>query len=321
MLYIDDDLVRRHLDLCLAREITYDAFVSHARGEANILARAHAGDSRRSINAGGAMLFGQGVLGVKASPQIGSHRSDCINLFDAATGRLEAVIEGGRIGEMRAAALAAIAARELGSTPPHSLGIFSGSGRLNECLASVLQAVPFMEFLVADGPEAAQLVAALRSELRLPARAVPAAQAGLCDVVLAFQGGPQVRGEWVGAGTLVVAVDHDDASGPAVDDALVARAARLVLDWRPEGMAEAEELRGLAPERLASLEIVDLGAALLDAQRGARHGGKRITLFRPAGVSLPDIALASYVATQAERQREAANSARLGQGSHDLPAR
>ena len=107
---------------------------------------------------------------------------------------------------------------------------------------------------------------------------------------------PPLRGAWLAPGTHLDLVGGFRPEMREVDDAAIARCARIVVDTRAGALAEAGDLvqplaRGvITPDRIAG----DL-AELLRGDCAGRTDRDQITLFKSVGTALEDLAAAQLV--------------------------
>ena len=108
---------------------------------------------------------------------------------------------------------------------------------------------------------------------------------------------PVLRGEWLLPGTHLDLVGGFRPDMREVDDAAVARCARIVVDTRAGALAEAGDLVGplargvITPQRISG-EL----AELLRGECAGRTADDQITLFKSVGTALEDLAAARLVA-------------------------
>jgi ornithine cyclodeaminase len=98
-------------------------------------------------------------------------------------------------------------------------------------------------------------------------------------------------GRWLADDAFVAAIGTSTPAGRELDDETLARAARVVVEWRPQCIAEAGEL--VRWERGRDLgKVVDL-AQLFAGEAPWRPGAAGPTVFKSVGVGLADVAAAS----------------------------
>ncbi len=135
---------------------------------------------------------------------------------------------------------------------------------------------------------------------------------------------PLFDGGLVRPGAFVAAVGSSKPAARELDDALLARAALIAVEWLPAAEAEAGEFRRAAPGVIEPGRVAELGA-LLNKPR-LRSAGD-ITVYKSVGIGLEDVALAQLVcqrwpaASAHEHEHEQAPARPRGGGRLPVPGR
>src|SRR4051794_12124794 len=238
-----------------------------------------------------------------AGTELPTHQA-VIVVFDPATGRPDALLDGTAITALRTGAGSALATRLLAREDAKTLAILGTGVQARAHAAAVTRVRTFEELRIAgrDHSKASALAAELEDELELPVRAA-ASWADACagaDVVCATTHPvePVVRREWIEAGTHVNSVGYNPG-GREVDDATVA-AARVVVESRAAALAPAPAgstdlvdpiERGLIDRSHVHAEIGELVAGTATG----RSTPDEITLYKSVGVAVQDAAAAALV--------------------------
>ena len=90
-----------------------------------------------------------GLAGVKAYAATPAGTTFVVDLFDATTGELAAVIEANRLGQLRTGAASGVAARYLAGAGATSLGVIGCGFQAETQVACIRAAVPSIETVVA----------------------------------------------------------------------------------------------------------------------------------------------------------------------------
>lgn len=211
------------------------------------------------------------------------------------TGAPLAVLDGTRLTHWRTAAVSALGA-DLLARPDAARLLVVGSGALAPVLARAHAAVrPLAHVAVWNHrPAGAERLAATLREAGLPAEAVTdlegAARAADILSCATLSTAPLIRGAWLRPG------QHLDLVGAftmgmreADDDAL--RRARVVVDT-PAALTEGGDVAiAIRDGILSPAEVTDLGA-LCRGQAAGRRSPDDITLFKPVGTAVADLATA-----------------------------
>jgi ornithine cyclodeaminase len=256
----------------------------------------HRGESA-AVAAMGAALPAGGVVGAKVYSTIGGRFNFVIVLFSARTGAPLAAIEANEITRFRTAAASAVALRALAPRDARALAIFGAGVQARAHAEAFLLTQAFERVLVAarsGGPAFADWV---RTEFGVAAEAVaPEAAVAQAQVIATCTRAsePLFDGSTVRPGTLVIAVGSSKPQARELDDTLLARAERIVVEWLPAAQAEAGEFARAAPGVIDPARVVELGKLLV----GGAHWQRRaqdVVVFKSVGVGLEDVALAKLV--------------------------
>ena len=116
---------------------------------------------------------------------------------------------------------------------------------------------------------------------------------------------PLFSGHSLKPGAFVAAIGSSLPHTRELDDVALSRAARLVVEWRPQSMREAGDIVLADPAALPADKIVELADVVTGSVK-PRSNDTDILIYKSVGVGLEDVALAGF----AYRQIEAAGEAR-----------
>ncbi|MCP3731467.1 ornithine cyclodeaminase family protein [Sphingomonas sp. MG17] len=225
------------------------------------------------------------------NPERGLPRhNSAILLFDQDVGRVEWVIEGGKVNAYRTAAADAVTADALARPDASVLTIFGvGNQALFECVA-IARIRPIEQVLVVarDAAKGTAFANALAAE-GLAARCVDAREGcERADIVVTAtpSRAPLFDAHWIRPGTHVASMGSDAAGKQELPPALFDRAA-LFCDL-PSQAVVMGDLQHFGGDRSA---IVAIGDVLL-GRRPGRVSPDQITLFDSSGIALQDLTIA-----------------------------
>lgn len=225
------------------------------------------------------------------NPAIGLPRhNSVILLFNQDVGRVEWVIEAGKVNAYRTAAADAVATDALARKDAAVLAIFgAGNQALFECLAlSRIRPITQVLVVARDPAKGTEFVAAL-ADHGLNARQANAQEAcAQADIVVTATPAraPLFDAKWIRPGTHVASMGSDAAGKQELPPALFARAA-LFCDHPAQAvvMGDLQHFGGDAAR------IVALGDVLLGRAPG-RTSPDQITVFDSSGIALQDLTIA-----------------------------
>ncbi|MDE3165522.1 MAG: ornithine cyclodeaminase family protein, partial [Acidobacteriota bacterium] len=209
-----------------------------------------------------------------------------IPLFDAASGQLLAVMDGGYITEARTAAVSAVSARYLAREDARVLAIV-GSGVQARSHLEALSLVRGFAEVRAWSPTRPRLEAfAARSGGRVRAAAsAEEAVRGADVVVLATSAQrPVVEDAWIAPGAHVIAVGACRPTHHEAPPELIRRAL-LVVDSRAAAVVEAGDVILAAAQQRIHAE---LGEIVSGVKRGRATAGE-VTVFKSLGLAIEDV--------------------------------
>lgn len=294
---ITEAQVRATLTLPEAQAALREAFLQQGLGQGAVLAR---GRAAARLNGQALMVSAMGaalpeVLGTKVYSTLNGQFQFVITLFSARTGLPLATLEANELTRLRTAAATAVATGELALPQARTLSIFGAGTQAKAHAAALLPLRPFERVLICARSGAAEFAAELATSSGLPVAAVDAQTAASdADVIVTCTRAaePLFDGAWVRPGAFVAAVGSSKPVARELDDALLARAALIAVEWLPAAEAEAGEFQRAAPGVIAPERVAELGALLASPRR---RGEQDIVVYKSVGIGLEDVALAQLV--------------------------
>ncbi|MDN3919440.1 ornithine cyclodeaminase family protein [Roseateles violae] len=297
MQLITEAQVRATLTLDAAVQALRQAFLQQGQGLASVLARGRAAatlDGRAlMVSAMGAVL--PEVLGTKVYSTLNGQFQFVITLFCSKTGAPLATLEANELTRLRTAAATAVAAEALALPESKTLAIFGAGTQARAHAQALLPLRKFERVLVCARSGAGEFAAELAATHGLPAQAVDAQTAASQAEVIATctrATEPLFDGAWVKPGSFVAAVGSSKPVARELDDALLARAALIAVEWKPAAEGEAGEFKRAAAGVIDPARVAELGA-LLAAPRP--RGERDIVVYKSVGIGLEDVAIAHWI--------------------------
>lgn len=253
-------------------------------------------------------LPAQGVIGYKAYTSNKSGNRFRVHLYDAASGRLTAVIEADYLGMMRTGAASGVAAKWLARPESRVAGVF-GSGWQAEGHIKALCAALSLERVKVWGRKADKLagfcarLSAATGVAVAPAASPEEAVRG-SDIVgtVTTAAEPLFEAEWLESGAHINAAGANALIRRELSEAAVRRCALVCVDTVPTALAEAGDLLpAIEKGRLHPRQLVELGDVVIGRHPG-RAGADDITLFESQGLAVQDLAVAVRVVAAARER-------------------
>jgi len=248
----------------------------------------------------GAVMPELGVAGAKVYSTIAGRFNFSIVLFSTVDGSLLATLEANAITRIRTAATTVVAVRALAKPDARHATIF-GTGVQGRAHALALAAHTGLRSMRIVGLAGADELAADVNAAGV-ARGVEAIACAAADAADAVRGadvivtatratGPLFDGATVSPGALIAAIGSSLPSTRELDDTLIARASRIVVELREQAQEEAGDLLLVQPGTFDWAETVELGDVLAGRATG-RTSADDVIVYKAVGVGLQDIVLA-----------------------------
>jgi ornithine cyclodeaminase len=216
--------------------------------------------------------------------------NSAILLFDQSVGKVEWVIEAGKVNAYRTAAADAVATDVLARADASVLAIFgAGNQALYECVA-IARIRPIARILVVarDPAKGDAFATALKAEGLEAVRADPREACERADIVVTAtpSRAPLFDADWIRPGTHVASMGSDAAGKQELPPALFERAA-LFCDL-PSQAVVMGDLQHFAGDRESIVAIGDV----LAGRASGRVARDQITVFDSSGIALQDLTIA-----------------------------
>jgi alanine dehydrogenase len=307
-LFLTEADVSRLVDMRVAVEVIEEAFRRMAASEVTNVPRARSqasGFVLHSMSAGAAYL---GLAGWKNYTTTRAGARFHVGLYEQSSGRLVAIIEADRLGQLRTGAATGVAVQYMAPPEMTELGLFGTGHQAETQLAAVAAVRSLKQAFVYSRDESKREAFADRMStvLNLDVTPVDRPQEAVEDLPLVVTATgarePVFDGNWLSEGTLVCAVGSNWLNKAEIDSTTVRRADIIVCD-------SVEACRGEAGDFVDALEkgIFDWARAinLADVVAGRATGRSRtkgVTIFKSVGLAMEDIALGGRVLQLAREQ-------------------
>jgi len=305
-LFLSENDVKKLLTVAMAMEAVESAHRDLALGLALDTPRARSRLPQTVLHILQGALPAQGVIGYKAYTSNRSGNRFLVHLFDAASGRLRAVIEADYLGMIRTGAVSGLAAKWLARPDATVAGVFGAGWQAEGHVQAICAALP-LERVKVFSRHADKLQAfCQRLSEQTGVAVVPAVSAEetvrgsdlLGTVTTAAQ--PLFDAEWLEEGVHINAAGSNALIRQELSEAAVRRCALIAVDSVPTAVAEAGDLLPLLEKgRLHPRQLVELGEVIVGRHAG-RTSVEQITLFESQGMAIQDLAVALRVLAAAE---------------------
>jgi alanine dehydrogenase len=256
-----------------------------------------------------AAVPGQGVMGTKTYTSYGGENRFYVQLFSTDTGELLAIIEANCLGQIRTGAATGVAAKYMAREDVHIASLLGAGWQAEAQAEAVFLARPNLrEFQVFSRDFTRRERFCQKMTRRLGIRFTPmasaeeAARGTQIIVTVTTAREPILSGAWLSPGDFVSAVGANRLTAREIDDEVISRADRVVVDDIAQAQGEAAELIFAYERRKLNWGRVKPLAEVVARQIPGRASEEEITLFKSLGVALEDVAVAAVVYEKARAQ-------------------
>ena len=255
-----------------------------------------------------ASLEETGIMGLKAiSVFPGNHKTDydshqgTVMLFETQNGRLLAIMDAGKITEIRTAAVSGVATNLLAEKDAQSLALLGSGVQARSHLAAMLavRKINRVKVWSPNSHHARTFAEHESNRYNIQIDAVETAESAvakadiICTVTAATD--PVLAGKWLRPGTHINAVGSSVPFARELDSAAIKKS-KLYVDRRESTLNEAGDF--LIPKKEGVIDdahiLGEIGELLLNKING-RTSLEDITLFKSLGLAVEDVAAAYHI--------------------------
>lgn len=308
MIHLTDSQIDELIDVADAIPVLNQAFTDLANGDAAVQQRIRTEAAGVKLSTLGAVLPSQGVAGAKVYSTLAGQFNFSIVLFSARDGSLLATLDANAITRIRTAATTVLATRAFARKDATTVALFGTGAQAKAHARALAGCTALNRFRIVGIEGTHELAKSLNREFAdrgVSAEVFEASDAVRdADVIVTATRatGPLFDGNAVSSGTFVAAIGSSLPHTRELDDALIGRAARIVVELRAQARAEAGDLVMAAPGVFDWGDTVELGEVLAGHVTGREHDDD-IVLYKAVGIGLQDIALAGLAWTKYAAQR------------------
>jgi ornithine cyclodeaminase/alanine dehydrogenase-like protein (mu-crystallin family) len=305
-LFLRDEEVNQ----CVSMDEMVDAIESmqghFGRGDACNLPR------RKLIGSGGLLavmgggLFYQGVLGVKTYTVVQGQYSFQVSLYDANTGKLLCYTQANRLGQLRTGATSGVAVKYLANPDAASVGIIGTGYQAATQLEAVCKVRSIRRIMAYSRTAERRDSFARRMAGSLQVDVVPATSNEIAvrdsDIVICIAAAmdPVLEGGWLTPGTTVLAAGPTTWRAREVDDAVLTRADRIIVDSAEQAQLEAGDLASAADRGLLQWSRLQELRQVVSGNIKGRGSPQEIIYAKLMGTGVADVAAAKLAYDRAQ---------------------
>jgi alanine dehydrogenase len=244
-----------------------------------------------------------GLAGLKSYTWLPGGTPFVVVLFDLEKAEIAAVIEADKLGQLRTGAASGVAAKYLAKEDARTLGVIGCGWQAESQVASIREALPGIEHVVAYCRTEKNLRAFCTKVGAEPGETHrdPAEQDIVVTVTTSKD--PVLRGEWLQPGALVCAVGANEPRARELDNVVLERAVLVCCDSIEQARLESGDLiepveRGV----LDWLEVHELQEVVVGELPG-RSSPDDIVVFKSNGIAAWDVAIGATAIELARKKK------------------
>jgi alanine dehydrogenase len=242
-----------------------------------------------------------GIVGMKLYTSVRGALRFLVPLYRSATGELLALVEAEHLSMMRTGAASGVATRYMARKDSGTLALI-GSGLQARGQAEAVAAVRNLtgvRVFSRNADRRAQFANEMEDLLEIPVNPVDSAEAAVhnADIIVTATTAHKavVEGAWVAPGTHINAIGANFPQKRELDDAAIASASRIAVDFIEQAKTEAGDLiQAFAPNPASWNYVVELSQIIAGKIPG-RENETEVTLFKSSGIAIWDVAVAAKV--------------------------
>ena len=312
-LFLTEQDVTKLLTMEEALAAVETVFKSQSAGDAT-------NEPRRRSRASGAVLqvmsgavanFGEfkGLLGLKSYVVTRDKARFYVNLYDAESGELLALIEADKLGQMRTGAASGVATKYLARADAKTAGVYGTGWQAQSQLEAVCATRDIASVKVySRSPEyrenfCREMSARLKGVSIAPVENPEEAADAAVIITITTSKEPVLQGAWLKPGSHINAAGGNSILRREVDDEAIKRSSFIAVDSIDQAKIEAGELVMAVEKGLLRWERVRELRYVVSGEMRGRTSDDQITLFKSLGIAIEDIATAAVLYRKAKEQR------------------
>jgi alanine dehydrogenase len=243
-----------------------------------------------------------GLAGLKSYAWLEDGTPFVVVLFDTVKAELAAVIEADKLGQLRTGAASGVAAKHLAREGAATLGVIGCGWQARSQVASIREAVPGVDRVVAYCRSEERLEEFCREVGAEPGQSHRDAAAQDVVVTATTSRDPVLRGEWLQPGALVCAIGANDPRHRELDNVVLERAAFVCCDSVEQSRLESGDL--IEPVEAGVLDWLEVHELqeVVSGELPGRQADDDIVLFKSNGLAAWDVAIGAAALARARER-------------------
>jgi len=249
-----------------------------------------------SVMGGG--LFHQGLLGVKTYTVVKGAYSFQVSLYDANTGELLLYTQANRLGQLRTGATTGVAVKHLANPGDATVGIIGTGGQAPTQLEALSKVRGIKKIKAYSRTQERREAFARRmtDTMGVEVSAVASNEDAVrdCDIVLCIAAtmDPVVEGAWLKDGSTLIGAGPTTWRAREVDEAVITRAGKLIVDSTEQAAIEAGDLCSAVDKGIIQWSKVHELRHVVSGAVTGRDSKDQLVYAKIMGTGVADVAAA-----------------------------
>lgn len=249
-----------------------------------------------SVMGGG--LFHQGLLGVKTYTVVKGAYSFQVSLYDANTGELLLYTQANRLGQLRTGATTGVAVKHLANPGDVTVGIIGTGGQAPTQLEALskVRGIKKIKAYSRTQERREEFARRMTDTMGVEVSAVDSNEDAVrdCDIVLCIAAtmDPVVEGAWLKDGSTLIGAGPTTWRAREVDEAVITRAGKLIVDSMEQAAIEAGDLCSAVDKGIIQWSKVHELRHVVSGAVTGRDSKDQVVYAKIMGTGVADVAAA-----------------------------
>lgn len=249
-----------------------------------------------SVMGGG--LFHQGLLGVKTYTVVKGAYSFQVSLYDANTGELLLYTQANRLGQLRTGATTGVAVKHLANPEDATVGIIGTGGQAPTQLEALskVRGIKKIKAYSRTQERREEFARRMTDTMGVEVSAVTSNEDAVrdCDIVLCIAAtmDPVVEGAWLKDGSTLIGAGPTTWRAREVDEAVITRAGKLIVDSTEQAAIEAGDLCSAVDKGIIQWSKVHELRHVVSGAVTGRDSKDQVVYAKIMGTGVADVAAA-----------------------------
>ena len=298
-LFLKDEDVAQCVTMAAMLEAIESMQRQYGDGQAHNMTRRKiiADSGMLSVMGGG--LFHQGLLGVKTYTVVKGAYSFQVSLYDANTGELLLYTQANRLGQLRTGATTGVAVKHLANPGDATVGIIGTGGQAPTQLEALskVRGIKKIKAYSRTQERREEFACRMTDTMGVEVSAVASNEDAVrdCDIVLCIAAtmDPVVEGAWLKDGSTLIGAGPTTWRAREVDEAVITRAGKLIVDSTEQAAIEAGDLCSAVDKGIIQWSKVHELRHVVSGAVTGRDSKDQVVYAKIMGTGVADVAAAN----------------------------